>query len=371
MESNFDFLTVNVCRSKIIDNEENLLKLEKVEKLNKQELTSLSRYIGEFDYCESIDPIINNVIIKQKNEEINVKLIPVFPNEFISDEINFYDFSWNEVIANENFIKKYNSNDLTITFETTINVDGFFEFVSFNDDIEVLNYHKNIDFDSTPYLYMNVLKFNSFLDSIILENISSYKHEYYSLLDALKDDDNGENFNSYNYILGLKSADDFYELLSISESNNIELTSNPIIMYQSNKSTFDLVELVSKFFLYTTSFSIMLICIIQIHITILNKIKDIGYLLSIGMKSDDVYIIIFESIFKEFIKAVFLDFIIIVFIYLIVSFIFPIDTIINFGTFFIYLICTYAMIGSLIFLITNICFTFLINKKISALLREE
>ena len=146
MESNFDFLTVNVCRSNVIDNEESLIKLEKVEKLNKQEITSLSRYIGEFDYCESIDPILNNIIIKNKDDEINAKIIPVFPNDFIEQKINFMDLDWNEVVANENFTTKYNSERLTINFEATFNIDGIFEFVSFNSELYIISSHKDLSY---------------------------------------------------------------------------------------------------------------------------------------------------------------------------------------------------------------------------------
>ena len=371
MESNFDFLTVNVCRSNVIDNEESLIKLEKVEKLNKQEITSLSRYIGEFDYCESIDPILNNIIIKNKNEEINAKIIPVFPNDFIEQKINFMDLDWNEVVANENFTTKYNSERLTINFEATFNIDGIFEFVSFNSELDIISSYKDLSYDGAPYLYMNVLKFNSYLDSLILENISSNKNEHYSLLDAIKDDVGGEIFNSYNYIIGVKHYENFYELLDIAESNNIELSSNPLFTYQSNKSTFELINMVSKIFLYINLFSIILIFIIQSYIIVLNKGKDIGYVLSIGMQNSDAYIITFEPIYKELIKAILFDASIFIILYFLFSIVFPFSTFCNFIIFILYVLSSFIVISLIIILITSISFTILVNKKITNLLREE
>ena len=371
MESNFDFLTVNVCRSNVIDNEESLIKLEKVEKLNKQEITSLSRYIGEFDYCESIDPILNNIIIKNKDDEINAKIIPVFPNNFIEQKINFMDLDWNEVVANENFTTKYNSERLTINFEATFNIDGIFEFVSFNSELDIISSYKDLSYDGAPYLYMNVLKFNSYLDSLILENISSNKNEHYSLLDAIKDDVGGEIFNSYNYIIGVKHYENFYELLDIAESNNIELSSNPLFAYQSNKSTFELINMVSKIFLYINLFSIILIFIIQSYIIVLNKGKDIGYILSIGMQNSDAYIITFEPIYKELIKAILFDASIFIILYFLFSIVFPFSTFCNFITFILYVLSSFIVISLIIILITSISFTILVSKKITNLLREE
>ena len=371
MESNFDFLTVNVCRSNVIDNEESLIKLEKVEKLNKQEITSLERYIGEFDYCESIDPILNNIIIKNKNEEINATIIPVFPNDFIEQKINFMDLDWNEVVANENFTTKYNSERLTINFEATFNIDGIFEFVSFNSELDIISSYKDLSYDGAPYLYMNVLKFNSYLDSLILENISSNKNEHYSLLDAIKDDVGGEIFNSYNYIIGVKHYENFYELLDIAESNNIELSSNPLFTYQSNKSTFELINMVSKIFLYINLFSIILIFIIQSYIIVLNKGKDIGYVLSIGMQNSDAYIITFEPIYKELIKAILFDASIFIILYFLFSMVFPFSTFCNFIIFILYVLSSFIVISLIIILITSISFTILVNKKITNLLREE
>ena len=371
MESNFDFLTVNVCRSNVIDNEGSLIKLEKVEKLNKQEITSLSRYIGEFDYCESIDPILNNIIIKNKDDEINAKIIPVFPNDFIEQKINFMDLDWNEVVANENFTTKYNSERLTINFEATFNIDGIFEFVSFNSELDIISSHKDLSYDGAPYLYMNVLKFNSYLDSLILENISSNKNEHYSLLDAIKADVSGEIFNSYNYIIGVKHYENFYELLDIAESNNIELSSNPLFTYQSNKSTFELINMVSKIFLYINLFSIILIFIIQSYIIVLNKGKDIGYILSIGMQNSDAYIITFEPIYKELIKAILFDASIFIILYFLFSMVFPFSTFCNFIIFILYVFSSFIVISLIIILITSISFTILVNKKITNLLREE
>ena len=371
MESNFDFLTVNICRSNVIDNEESFIKLEKVEKLNKQEITSLSRYIGEFDYCESIDPILNNIIIKNKDDEINAKIIPVFPNDFIEQKINFMDLDWNEVVANENFTTKYNSERLTINFEATFNIDGIFEFVSFNSELDIISSYKDLSYDGAPYLYMNVLKFNSYLDSLILENISSNKNEHYSLLDAIKDDVGGEIFNSYNYIIGVKHYENFYELLDIAESNNIELSSNPLFTYQSNKSTFELINMVSKIFLYINLFSIILIFVIQSYIIVLNKGKDIGYVLSIGMQNSDAYIITFEPIYKELIKAILFDASIFIILYFLFSMVFPLSTFCNFIIYIFYVLSSFIVISLFIILITSICFTILVNKKITNLLREE
>ena len=117
--------------------------------------------------------------------------------------------------------------------------------------------------------------------------------------------------------------------------------------------------------------SIITICFLQTYITFLDRVKDVGYVLSLGMDFKDSYILFFYNQMKLFVKAFLINLSIVMLMYLILSLAFPINFYITFSSLIKIYSLTGIYIGVLIFAISLCYYYVLINKKVNLMMRVE
>ena len=370
-ESSFDNLTLEIYRSYKVDNGDNLLSLEKMEKLKEHETQSFSRYINDFRMTHSFTPLISNCRFYSDDKEIYINFIPVFPNSYVNDLCDFDDYEWFHVVGNESIKEYVSNNKIKMVLERTFNNQGTFDFININKELEIKYYHNEISKNNIPTLYFNVDKFNDFLSTYQLENISKIKGEYYSLFSLLKDDKDGTNLNSFSQLIGFNSLEDFYKLESLFNDTSINFSSYSYLQNKSLESTIFLVKMCCNFLFYLTMISIITICFLQTYITFLDRVKDVGYVLSLGMDLKDSYILFFYNQMKLFVKALLINLSIVMLMYLILSLAFPINFYITFSSLTKIYFLTGIYIGVLMFAISLCYYYVLINKKVNLMMRVE
>ena len=388
---NYDYLTCSISKVNITEIEGSFLKLQESRMPSVSEINSIIKTNNaswDYDYSYTIGNFISTKINGISIEEpfkpvfINAENIcSLYKGEFLKRD------SLNEIVINKACYDKYFDNvnllNKKLSYTRSITISSYFEdnkyqdIIDLNFDFRVVGVVEEKALISTPCFYYSQNAARSFVKSIPLTNVSSARHQSYTLYDRMSESSSNDVINNYCCLMGF---DDVESLLmfakSIQTQSRYSLSSSTVMMNDSFYEITVLIDKLLKIFFFIICLSLILTYIIQSYIFINMRTVDLGILNSLGMSSSKIRgIFAYTSIgfFSiSFIISILLFGPTYLFINNFIPHTFEITNLLifNFHTFVLLLLGICLMMFVLYFLMSCVLRLFL-NKKTSYLIREE
>ncbi len=368
-----DYLTCSIYKSEVVTLDNSSLAIEKTYKLSTKELTSLNRYISHFSYSYSLNSFFNKTTFLYNKEEINVNVIPVFPNTNLINKYQFDEYDYNEILVNESFTNKFgNIDSFDYTYESIIEKEEKKDLVIESGKFFIRNITDDKHLINDPCIYVNVDRFISYLETIELENISTNLRTIYTLNDYYEDDTTGENNNEYSYLIGVSKLKDIKILKKLCSNCVYKISSYSLDLFDTLQNVFDVIKVISQFFFTLCIATLLLMSIINTYNIFIKTRKDIGLFLSFGAHDFAIYFNVLYCTLKKLLFSYLITFICLIILGFITFNFLPILGVILSILKYIILTLVFILFSSFIFVLPSyITFKFLKIKNVNKLIKED
>lgn len=234
----------------------------------------------EFTYGLSYDCLLSNYSIEYKNktEDLACSFVYDFDEMHIDKDLLINGDMPNngsEILINRKAFDSLKTESNCIGEYLSFSFDYDFIFYSLNNGEIADSIHKNIDFKitgivdeldflSTPKIYISYLSFDQIMNDIILQNYSKYKQELYTVKRLIIESGNNDKNSSYNYYLFLNnySKIDSIEEIKNFYQNDLVITNDSLKIKEAMDSLIYAADIGGRiFFIIITSGTLLIIAI--------------------------------------------------------------------------------------------------------------
>ena len=315
MTHQFDYGTASINKENKITSNDSPITLIQSIRPSREEIEELSDEYSFFNICYAYDALIgpypeisiNDAVV----DELSYTPIYSFSDNSIDrhllakGKIPSFD-TLNQVVINQKAYELLNKKCKFDVLSTYIHIKEEHVYNYYTDEIEtpyikdhfvydrlvqIVGVINEISFLNTPKVYYSYQALDSFLDSVYLNNLSTYKEEITWKERVMTATDN-EDISSYSCKLFLKDIKDINKLKEAKTNiKDYAITSNALTIEETFFSLVDAASIGMEIFLAIALVGVALIIGIVSYASYNEDIKDSAILLCLGAKRDDIALI--------------------------------------------------------------------------------